>query len=311
MKSDSSKIQGAFFVVVLILALAQLHGATGRWAGQWGMAQNVVEQVAGSGEEGEDSTLVEGGVPEMDFSPYFAAPPRDFLINPQDLLSPGAGAERMEFLRNHADDSKLELYVYVFGEGVEIPAETGVERFFSEKNAVVVFYFLGEPQRAGFYLSAPLVNVVSEAEQRRSLQSSVMQAAGKSDPEEQFEAFLVQMSIRLYWMERMMDEGVSDTDPLAKIEQNPAPKPQIRWSEISVPSHGLPWLFAGVCALFFLPVAWWVGRARARYRFPEFEVEPRLGGEHGAGVGAVITYLSPNVPPAAQRDQTPEYPRRM
>jgi hypothetical protein len=52
-------------------------------------------------------------------------------------------------------------------------------------------------------------------------------------------------------------------------------------------------------------------RRRARYRFPEFEVEPRLGGAHAAGVGAVISFASASLPPASQRDQTPDYLRRV
>ena len=54
----------------------------------------------------------------------------------------------------------------------------------------------------------------------------------------------------------------------------------------------------------------WALRRRIRHRFPEFEVEPRLGGAHAAGVGAVISFASATVPPASQRDQVPDYLRR-
>lgn len=53
---------------------------------------------------------------------------------------------------------------------------------------------------------------------------------------------------------------------------------------------------------------WW--RRRARFRFPEFEVEPRLGGSHAAGIGAVISFGSAAIPPAMQREQLPDYMRR-
>jgi hypothetical protein len=62
-------------------------------------------------------------------------------------------------------------------------------------------------------------------------------------------------------------------------------------------------------ALVALAMAAWMKR-RARYRFPDFEVEPRLGGAHAAGVGAVISFASAAVPPASQRDQMPDYLRR-
>ena len=53
---------------------------------------------------------------------------------------------------------------------------------------------------------------------------------------------------------------------------------------------------------------WW--RVRARYRFPQSEVEPRLGGNHAAGIGAVISFANPAIPPATQRNQVPDYMRR-
>lgn len=53
---------------------------------------------------------------------------------------------------------------------------------------------------------------------------------------------------------------------------------------------------------------WW--RSKARLRFPEFDVEPRLGGSHAAGIGAVISFGSPAIPPAMQRNQLPCHLRR-
>jgi hypothetical protein len=66
---------------------------------------------------------------------------------------------------------------------------------------------------------------------------------------------------------------------------------------------------AGGILLAGLIMSAWMKR-RARYHFPEFEVEPRLGGSHAAGVGAVISFASASVPPASQRDQVPDYLRR-
>ena len=53
---------------------------------------------------------------------------------------------------------------------------------------------------------------------------------------------------------------------------------------------------------------WW--RARARFYFPALHVESRLGGDHAAGIGAVISFASASVPPAIQRNQLPDYLRR-
>lgn len=66
-------------------------------------------------------------------------------------------------------------------------------------------------------------------------------------------------------------------------------------------------VFGGLLALWGA-VAWW--RSRVRFRFPESEVEPRLGGSHAAGIGAVISFGSPAIPPAMQRKQVPDYMHR-
>jgi hypothetical protein len=62
--------------------------------------------------------------------------------------------------------------------------------------------------------------------------------------------------------------------------------------------------------LLLLTLRFWHKR-RALYRFPDFEVESRLGGAHAAGVGGVISFANATVPPASQRNQLPEYLRRV
>jgi len=300
--------------VLVFMALAALVacGAVsadevpGRWVGQWHVAADTELDEVPAMVDREASHEV--GVPEMDYTPVFGKAPSALLHDVDEVLSPGATVERMEFLRHHADESLIGLQVYLFNEGANPPVETGIERFFTDAKVAVVFYFLGEPQRSGLYFSPPLAGFVSEAEQRRSLQSSVMQAVGKADVEPQFEAFLTQMAIRLYWMERMIDGGIPvEPEAPAEVDLPVGETQRFRLPDFSMPENGLPWLAGGAIVLLGLPVACWARVARARYRFPEFKVEPRLGGRHAAGVGAVISYLSPNLPPAAQREQMMEF----
>ncbi len=252
---------------------------------------------------------------------YFAEPPKSFLIDPQGLLSQADFHDRLSFLNYHASDSSIDLYVYVMGGNQEIPSEVReeemIERFFSQgRPAAIVYYYLSAPQRSVVYLSPSLTDAVSAAEQRRALASSVMQAFEKIHPSEQLEAFLVQMSIRIYWMERMMggEESVGNdlsafSSELPVPEKESGKNPKLEWALGLAGKFALP---AGVAAgsLFvaFL-MNFWMKR-RARFQFPDFDVEPRLGGAHAAGVGAVISFASAAVPPASQRDQVPDYLRR-
>jgi len=252
---------------------------------------------------------------------YFAERPKSFLIDPQGLLSSSDYRDRLSFLNYHASDSSIDLFVYVIGGDQEIPSavreEETIERFFSEgRPAAIVFYYLGAPQRSAVYLSPSITDAVSAAEQRRALESSVMQAFEKTRAPEQIEKFLVQMSIRIYWMERMLagDSTAKNTLPTVAPRVATNRRPSVDpvkvqrllelARELAIPAGVL---FASVTIA--LAFSAWL-RSRTRYFFPEFEVEARLGGAYAAGVGAVISFASAAVPPASQRDQVPDYLRR-
>lgn len=260
-------------------------------------------------------------IPGKFWPAYFDQRPESFLIDPQGLLGSVGYKDRLGFLNYHAGDSSIDLFVYVFKGDQDIPGEVReeelMERFFSEgRPAAVVFYYLGAPQRSMMYLSPSLTDVVSAAEQRRALESSVMQAFKDVEPSRQIEAFLVQMSIRIYWMERMMGGGeATDGDtPLAVRAVRTVKKKSPMMAKFqpvleSAKRFVIPASVVGGSLIAGLAMSSWL-RRRTRYHFPDFEVEPRLGGAHAAGVGAVISFASAAVPPASQRDQVPDYLRR-
>lgn len=268
-----------------------------------------------------EASEVETEVAEKYLDAYFEARPAGHLVDPQDLLATEERKDLELFLELHSGDSSIDLYVYVFGEHQMIPSdvrdEEVVERLFSSgKPAAVTYFYVGAPQRSAMHLSPSITDSVSAAEQRRALESSVMRAFGKDAPADQLEAFLQQMSVRIYWMGRMAKGTAVETmesipegeDALSSEKNEPVVKEQVKLP---------PWLkevgvmaAAGLgCLLALGGAVMWL-RARARFRFPEFEVEPRLGGSHAAGIGAVISFGSPAVPPALQRKQMPDYLRR-
>ena len=258
-----------------------------------------------------------GSVPEKYWPAYFEDSPRDYLIDPQGLLNPVDFKDRLGFLKYHAGDCLISLFVYVFKGDQEIPGavreEELVERFFPDgRLAVMAYYYLGAPQRSVMYLSPSLIGSVSAAERLRALENSVTQAVGETDPSAQLEAFLIRLSSRIYRMEHMLGSVA-----VAGGETAAAKGP----GKTTVILTKLQPVLAGV-RRFTLPLAVLAGalvlaigmnfwlRKRARYRFPELDVEPRLGGVHAAGVGAVISFASAAVSPASQRDQGPDYLRR-
>ncbi len=272
-------------------------------------------------EEIIDDLLQVNEVAEKYLPVYFAERPKAFLVDPQRLLSPSDYRDRLGFLNYHASDSSIDLFVYLIGGDQEIPSEVReeemIERCFSDgRPAAIVYYYLGAPQRSVVYLSPSMTGSISPPEQRRALESSVMQAFEKTNASEQFERFLVQMSIRIYWMERKLAGESATADDSQIMTTAPAPAVAVDRKSVKI-----LWL-RNLAVQSAMPVALLLGvfltafgfnhwlRLRARYRFPEFEVEPRLGGAHAAGVGAVISFASATLPPASQRDQVPDYLRR-
>jgi len=261
---------------------------------------------------------VDNWIDEKFLVAYFAEKSSSFLVDPQGLLEERDRKDIEGFLDYHSLDSAIAMYVYVFGKDQEIPSEVReeeiVERLYSVgKPAVVVYYYLGVPQRTSVYVSPVVTDAVSATEQIRALESSVIKALSRVDEMEQLEAFLVQMSIRIYWMERMTVGTASETMESKPGEQVSKILHRAKKAEISLTEKVKPWLGVSVGGLAvllgFLLVVWsllmWIRMSR-RNVFPELEVEKRLGGNHAAGIGAVISFSSSSVSPSSQRDQVPE-----
>lgn len=260
-------------------------------------------------------------IPDQFLPAYLTAHPKAFLIDPQGLLNAADFQDRLKFLNYHASDSTIDLFVYLIGGDQDFPEERRkreiVERFFAAgRPAVIVFYTLGAPQHSTMDLSPALTSQIPAADQRHALESSIQQASQKLASVEQFETFCVQLSIRIYWMERLVsgEPPVHINElPAARISPEKAKAAEKSAKLLAIRDQALKFaLPAGVVLSLLAIVCVYlrVTGARARYHFPVLEVEPRLGGNHAAGVGAVISFASAAVPPASQRDQVPEYLRR-
>ncbi|NJM38907.1 MAG: hypothetical protein HC845_14150 [Akkermansiaceae bacterium] len=261
-------------------------------------------------------------IPEKFLTEYFGARPQTFLVDPQGLLSPADSKDRLDFLNYHAGDSSIDIFVYLIGKDQEIPSEVRheelLERFYSEgRPAAVVWYFLGNPQRSVIQLSPAIREKIPATEQHRTLENSVIQALEKTQPTEQLEKFLTQLSIRIYGMERILgvEQKAADSESglqpiILKSQKTKEKKSQkLLWLREQAEQLAIP-VGASAGGLFFLLGIIYFLRRRAHYVFPEFDVEPRLGGSHAAGIGAVISFSSAAVPPASQREQLPDYLRR-
>lgn len=253
---------------------------------------------------------------------YFQAFPKSYLIDPQELLAQQEFSDRESFLNYHAGESGIDLFVYLFDARQELPGEHTIrsvyeDHFTGSGPVALVFYYLGMAERSELLLSADIRAAVSEDEQNRALRASVQEAFEKSDVAYQLDNFLVELSIRLYWIERELaglrgpGNGTGAGDALAPVA-GAAPgavsagdrtrsliQAAVIWVSCLAAIGGLGWLI------------YYLADRRIRYIFPEVESGPLLGAPHAAGVGAVISFSSAQIPPSKQRDQVPDYLQKL
>lgn len=278
-----------------------------------------VEEVLELPEPGPESldVIPPTEIPEEDLVKYFGQKPKSFLLDPQKIMSRQEFRDRLSFLKYHASDSNVDFYVYLFDEQQIIPPIVQADELFAKyfsggRSALILFYFMGAPERSEIHLSPELMRAVGEADRVRALQSSINQAIVKSQPVDQLDGFCVQMSIRIYWMEKAMETGVVARVPQPEPAELKKRKTAARVSAVTAwfEEWKLP-LCIGV-AVFVVGMSFGaIRRHREKFHLAEFEVAPRLGGAHAAGVGAVISYASAKLPPTMQREQVPDYLRRM
>ena len=277
---------------------------------------------------------------------YFAHSSKHYLIDPQKLLGKQERIDREGFLDYHAKDSAIDIKIYLFDALQQIPASYSIEKLVKKRYektplTAVVFYFLGDPSRNQLVFGGEGASEIDANTVRKMLESARLKAMERSEPSAQLEAFIIQLSIRLFWLEKeqaelagqvveaKVQEDAKAVPEPEKVVDPPvlAPKkaterhkkphtiPEIEPSLFLKLKPYIPYICVGisgltlsVIALLMTVILWKRGRI---YRFPVFEVPCRLGADYAAGVGAVIAFHSNVGSPSSQRDQVPDYLRRI
>lgn len=253
---------------------------------------------------------------------YFRQPPSGFLVDPQNLLTPQEKRDREGFFAYHAEDSSIDIYFYLFDARQQLPEGESPERVMSEQiqklgPSLVVFYYLGMPERTQLVFSSTLERSAKDGDKRNALVRSVEEALDRSEEVTQIESFSVQLSIRLYWMEKELGNLVKRESSLMHPLSDEAPVivaklgffEKLQRSALARNIFGVVMILSLVGGLGFF--AKWFADRKRMYVFPESEGNLLLQAPHAAGVGALIAYDSPSLPPSLQKDEVPDYLQRM
>jgi hypothetical protein len=262
-----------------------------------------------------DATLI----PSKYLSDYFSCLPVSYLVDPQRLFSNQETLDREGFLEYYADESEVDLRIYLFDGDQNIPASYSLKQLVATQYAnspltAVVFYFLGNPARTQLLFGGEGAEWVDAEKIRKMLDLATIKAMEKSDPSAQMESLITQLSISIYWMEQEIARMRSEEAAEAAAATQEATHEAQKTVKPGVFAEVQPYLFyvlVGVIsvllAVFGLGGTWVWWRRSRRYYFPVLELPRRLGGDYAAGIGAVIGFHNKQDSPSDQRNQIPEY----
>ena len=243
---------------------------------------------------------------------YFSLRPVEYLVDPQRLLTEQKSHDVQQFLEYHAQEAQFDICMMLFGASQDIPEDISLEEkhreWFADRPVVLVAYFLEHPERSRVIYGEVVRKKLPDGVFSRIFQSCVREAQVAETPFDQVERFSIELSIRLYWLAKMLERQAAGESIPTSEEELSAPK----WEEMATSAQpvdltavqaeksrmglvlekvlALPWFMLGMGTFFLSCVtgagAWWWRRdslAAKPVLFPDIDIPTRLGGDFSGG----------------------------
>jgi len=262
-------------------------------------------------------------IPEEYWRDYFDEKSDSYLVDPQRLFSNQETLDQEGFLSYYAEESKVDMRVYLFDADQKLPDGYSLSRLVKDQYAdgpltAVVFYFLGNPKRNQVLFAGEGAQQVSADQLRKILDQARVKALEKSDPATQMESFIVQLSISIYWVELKLAE-LREKDRLELAgDFSASADERVEEFQLGLTDQIQPYFWyaglsvlSGLALIGVLVFCWVRWRQSRRYCFPVLDFPSRLGGDYAAGIGAVIGFYDKMDSPDHQRRKIPEYLTRL
>lgn len=243
---------------------------------------------------------------------YFSARVREGLSDPQMILE---NAERLDFqyaLDQYSDASPVSIYLYLFDRNQAVPIEhspeaTFDEFYYSEPSAIVVYYFIDEPERAQVFFGGKDTNSIASNKIRDLVSGVRVSAKRHSRRITQLDEFIRQLSLHLFWIEKAMisdeySEEALEVPQEAATAIEPVEKTKFtKFKELFEPH--MKTIGLSVVFILLLLLCGIVLLARRRFFFPKLQKMERLSLPNGTTSGATLSFADENSPPSAQLAQ--------
>jgi len=242
-----------------------------------------------------------------DVSPEFLAAcqqslPKEYLIDPEQLVPEIQNHDMMRLLEFHARDARIKLFVLMIGHDQQLPEGVELEKIASgsllKSDACLLIYPLGEPWRTRLFVSHSIHNQISTGFLSDTIQACLHESLQTSNVHDQLRRYTIHLSTRLFWLQKALG-----TEPAKKTaagqslaEFSPQNKTAAMPSSESVMVMAV-WIAGSLLLLGLAGLAsrQWLRRLRLRrqrriWMLSEPETVPRLGGAFTGGGGRMIRY---------------------
>ena len=232
---------------------------------------------------------------------YFSQRPLDFLVDPLALLTEQKSHDISRFLEYHSEGAPYDICLIVLRENERVPDDLSLaklhQQWFGDERVALAVYPFGHPRDMKFEFGPAISKVVSRSVISRIEQSVLAEAMVGVDPSDQVERLSIELSIRLYWLARILDRPQDMTEAEAELAADEhqksalsghgeaAAKLAMRWS----------WVVLAILLSFGLGIMVWCLARRNSLRggpvfFPDRELPVRLGGASSGGACAEISF---------------------
>jgi len=228
--------------------------------------------------------------------------PREYLIDPEQLVPEIQNHDLMRLLEFHARDARIKLFVLMLDHDQKLPESAELEKIASgsllQSDACLLVYPLGEPWRTRLFVSRSIHNQISSGFLSETVQACLHESLQTSDVHDQLRRYTIHLSTRLFWLQKALGTAPSQETGTgqALAEFAPASKAPAMLSPAGLMPPAV-WSATSVLLLGLTSIAGrqWLRRIRLRrqhriWMLAEPDTVPRLGGAFTGGGGAMVRY---------------------
>ncbi|MCB1212050.1 MAG: hypothetical protein KDK97_22195, partial [Verrucomicrobiales bacterium] len=200
------------------------------------------------------------------------SPASELLIDPLGLITEVLQGDLERFLNFHSQEARFPLYIVVLKSDEKLPADADLSVMASggiaKKPTAVLAYPIAEPWRARLFLPKLAHDSASDAFLKELLEACVTEAMSSPETDEQLHRFCVELSTRLFWLEKLCPIATTTEKPLATdphlqevVSEASAPaSAPASLVTVTVPPTGDPvlrWVVFVLCLLAAIGTAIW------------------------------------------------------